>query len=894
MAHRVKRFAIYFAAGAAAIALLAWAASAASTRLVALAIAAALPSEVREAYSFEVESARWGQIRLTGLRGRDGAPSARSIDLAWSWADLRARRLGALAIEGLALASRPGGASLELGALGPWLAAPADPDAAEPGDDSVAIERIVLRDSVVSLARGGAQALDVALEADLTMAPALAGTLAASWGDSPDDGGSLRIAIDAEGNALVNARARAERATLRALAVTATDGDAPPRALEISASGRASIGRGGSAAEWMSQLERGALEASLDVDVAASDFTVDGAQVERASAAGALAFANERFSIERGELELERSDAPPAHATFAAAGELLPDGRARFEKIELRAARWPFAGGVLGLDVRGSGRASAAEGELALELDASLADVPGGPRHARARGPARLRFTREVVELELARCLELSGAHGPLASGIELASDSSACLTTDEGAPLRVRLLPDGGAISEIALRARASRAALHIADSAFDARDVDLRATAAIDAAGARGTLAARAAALALPDAELALSDVAIESTWEREPALRADATFRVAAIADARRAPRFPALGANGRAQLADGVARFDAALADSARALRGHVAGDHRTASGSGAARIDFEPVDLAAHPELARAVASWLPEASALERGALDLDVALAWGENGLRSSAQIGVERADGSLSGVAVRGLDTALSLASLAPLATSGVQELHFDGADPGIPFGGGTVSFAIERDEVLRIARGEVAIAGGTLAARGHVPLEGGPDQRVDIEVAGIEIARLLELVPVEGLEASGSLVGSITYTVDHGRPVVRGGVLRTVAGGFIRYRPSGDSASGAAPLDTSEMVRSILRDFQYEVLDLSIEGSLDERIDVRATLRGSNPGFQDGHPVHLTLNLTSSFGEAVRATPALARWLERIATPKGVDPEGALRVD
>ena len=77
---------------------------------------------------------------------------------------------------------------------------------------------------------------------------------------------------------------------------------------------------------------------------------------------------------------------------------------------------------------------------------------------------------------------------------------------------------------------------------------------------------------------------------------------------------------------------------------------------------------------------------------------------------------------------------------------------------------------------------------------------------------------------------------------------------------------------------------MLREVLRDFRYEALDVSATGWLDERADVQCQLRGYNPSFQNGRPVHLTINLSSAFAEVIHAMPAVDAFFAKLAHTPG----------
>jgi hypothetical protein len=189
-----------------------------------------------------------------------------------------------------------------------------------------------------------------------------------------------------------------------------------------------------------------------------------------------------------------------------------------------------------------------------------------------------------------------------------------------------------------------------------------------------------------------------------------------------------------------------------------------------------------------------------------------------------------------------------------------------------------------------VIRIERAVVDFAEGRLEVHGAIDLHGGPEQRLAFRLTDLQAPALLALAPVDGLEVSGNLSGELVLAVEDGRPVLRGGAIRATEGGQIRYRPP-DAARGAAAAaalgEASGMLRDIFGDFRYHELDVSVAGWLDERADVQAKLRGYNPSFQGGRPVHLTLNLSTAFAEVIDAIPALDSYFATLAAHPDAKP-------
>jgi hypothetical protein len=401
--------------------------------------------------------------------------------------------------------------------------------------------------------------------------------------------------------------------------------------------------------------------------------------------------------------------------------------------------------------------------------------------------------------------------------------------------------------------------------------------------APGSRGTLRLTGERFDLPDAGLTLRRPVVAGDWALADDLSLSGRFDVGHLVDAAKRARFPTLRGSGTLALDPRDVHFDGRARDESGALAARVRGHHALASGAGSAQLRFDRLAFGARRSAMGVLARWLGPRLQIEDGALDLEARLRWGSRGFVTAADLTAHSAALRASRNRIDGIGGSVALVEVFPPTTRGVQELRFRSADVGIPFGAGTIRYAIERGHVIRIAGAQTEFAGGRLDVRGAIDLSGGPDQHLEIQLVDLRAPALLALAPVEGLEVSGTLHGNLLLTVEDGRPVLRGGAVRARDGGRIRYRPSGDVAIPAtSPSDVGAVLRDVLRDFRYEVLEVTATGWLDERAEVQCKLRGHNPSFQNGRPVELTVNLSSGFAEVIQSIPALQTFFAKLADP------------
>lgn len=65
----------------------------------------------------------------------------------------------------------------------------------------------------------------------------------------------------------------------------------------------------------------------------------------------------------------------------------------------------------------------------------------------------------------------------------------------------------------------------------------------------------------------------------------------------------------------------------------------------------------------------------------------------------------------------------------------------------------------------------------------------------------------------------------------------------------------------------------------DFRFDELEARLDGDLTGELAVALHVRGVNPGFQDGRPVELNLNLEARLADLVRAGQASYRVPEAV---------------
>lgn len=427
-----------------------------------------------------------------------------------------------------------------------------------------------------------------------------------------------------------------------------------------------------------------------------------------------------------------------------------------------------------------------------------------------------------------------------------------------------------------------------------LDEQGLSLGALDPLLAAGDGAPAAAGEPPLVLPVAQLALEDAQVELVTPEGVARGAlssalDVTPDGAVAGGATLALEHPLGEAEGRLDLKGRpeALAFRAVLEGRAAGGSRHVAA---TAEGEadalgGALRADWTLAPLVFAPEGGLQPAALYPPLARLglrdvaarveARGTLvrERDGSLAWrAEVALRDgAATTALARVEGVHGAIVLEG----------PPAHTPGPQLVAIGLADVGVPLREGLIEATLRPDGALGVQRARFAFAGGALES-GAAVLD--PDAGLDavtLRARDLDLGELLALAALDGLSGAGRLDGELPIAREEGALRVRGGVLRArEPGGTIRYAPTGSVGAMAAarPYDLGLAVEAF-SDFRYEQLEARVDGTLDAALTIALDVRGANPGFQNGRPVELHLNLEARLADLVRAGRASYRVPEAV---------------
>lgn len=223
-----------------------------------------------------------------------------------------------------------------------------------------------------------------------------------------------------------------------------------------------------------------------------------------------------------------------------------------------------------------------------------------------------------------------------------------------------------------------------------------------------------------------------------------------------------------------------------------------------------------------------------------------------------------------------VRGVNGKVVFDDLLNLTTAPDQVITVGSLNPGVPLVNGRIVFRLDDGKTLAVDSAAFPFAGGALALSPVDWVLGGETQHLEVTAQGIELAALVEVLKLPNTEASGTVAGRFPIDVDGTKILVRDARLRADAdGGRIAYQgPVSDAA--AAGESGARMAFEALKDFDFTVLELGLDGDVADRMTVSVLLQGVSrrgipygPDGQvvTGQPFEFNIAVTSALADLFR---------------------------
>jgi hypothetical protein len=386
------------------------------------------------------------------------------------------------------------------------------------------------------------------------------------------------------------------------------------------------------------------------------------------------------------------------------------------------------------------------------------------------------------------------------------------------------------------------------------------------------------------ITDAEVRVPDRGLHASGVRGQVSVGSANLRVSRLEDTARAPRFQPISIDFHISEARPVLRFTADVTTASGRATLHVQGSYDSAHRSALAeltlpRLVFDP------KKLRPTDVSPLFAAAAEATGAIEAGAHLDWGSaRGFSGDARLLFDDVSLSSPRARVDGLDGEVRLREIFPPATVGVQTLHAREIHPGAIFSDATLRWTLEpvnegRGSRLRIDRLEAGFAGGKLAVNDTVLDPYAVTNTIVFQLEALDLAEVLAIASLEGVNGSGRLSGTIPVAVRSGTVAIPRGEL-AAKGGVLQVRSQKVASLLSGGGQPVELLLDALRDFHYDELTVTVEKAFEGEAAVALHLAGENPAVMDGHPFRINLNLAGNLDRLVASLLEIARLSDRVA--------------
>lgn len=290
------------------------------------------------------------------------------------------------------------------------------------------------------------------------------------------------------------------------------------------------------------------------------------------------------------------------------------------------------------------------------------------------------------------------------------------------------------------------------------------------------------------------------------------------------------------------------------------------DHQAnVSSNGQWQLDgtLAPIYFRAGNPLEQTLASW-PALLSLSSGQLDAELQAGDSGKGLRARLSARLSGAKGIYDRTAFSGLTTPVQVSLQGDRFSAVLADLEVGELNAGIPAGPLQASLdyqgalAHPTTGTLEARRLTLELLGGRVSLTPATLDLAQPEQHAELVLQGLELGRLFEVYPTEGLSGGGTLDGRLPVLLRDGQLLVdQGAVAARAPGGVLRYQSDKLQRLAASNPSMRELAGA-LEEFHYTVLSSQVELAEGGDLTLALRLQGSNPDFQQGRQVNLNINL------------------------------------
>ena len=258
---------------------------------------------------------------------------------------------------------------------------------------------------------------------------------------------------------------------------------------------------------------------------------------------------------------------------------------------------------------------------------------------------------------------------------------------------------------------------------------------------------------------------------------------------------------------------------------------------------------EPFGIVSGTLSARGKYRWWTDRKGRDREALDM---------------QLQASDAGGYYDGVLFSGLNYKDRLELLPTVTSAGFSELTISDIDVGMPVTDISAKVRYHPSNkgplpALTLNDLTMSLFDGNIKGNDLMIDLNSDDNELILVVVGLDMAQIVAMQQLDGLQANGRLDGYIPVSITaRGIKIIDGRIVAQQQGGQIIYKPAGGTKDIEQSAIGSELLFRILEDLQYESLTVDVDYQEDGEMDMQLAVKGISPNLDKKRPVHFNLNL------------------------------------
>ncbi|MEQ8829650.1 MAG: YdbH domain-containing protein [Alphaproteobacteria bacterium] len=193
---------------------------------------------------------------------------------------------------------------------------------------------------------------------------------------------------------------------------------------------------------------------------------------------------------------------------------------------------------------------------------------------------------------------------------------------------------------------------------------------------------------------------------------------------------------------------------------------------------------------------------------------------------------------------------------------ATKGMTQFSATARMPGLGSVPVAAKFTITPDAAIAIHNAELSVFGGSIALIDAVADPSATSLNGTIRMRRISLHDAIDLIDIEGVEATGQVSGLLPIRVTSGDAIIQGGSVGAEGGGVLKIDNPSVNQALASDEETVQMMTDVLKDFHYDSLNAEVDLPPGRDGKILLSLGGRNPAVLDGHPFRLNITLESDF--------------------------------